>query len=396
MIIGAFGDTHNCDNECISRTVFDEFVPRGAEVIAHTGDIEIQHIKPELYSSLPMICVLTKTQSLDPRFSFSPGNWRFVRPPYHEDPPKFVGNFTDPKANEQIAKLVEYFHRQRIYCRLVPIVSGDEMIMAYCGHERSFDILKDPQNVADFFAELNQVHDGVNLVLTGHTHHQFVYRHGNMTWVNPGSVMDSWNKTNEFAVINTANWEVVLGRLSSLEVQIEPVTVGIISDTGNIDQLDRNFWKRLVIEFGNRGVTHVICCGNFLPVDIGRLELAHFQVYYYLLPGLTDKIDKPSNWHFLPYHCPVIEIGGHRFYVQHEIGPEYANFSEIESKKAFGGLSAAHKHLDFVVAGLVPGTIFQETDGTYAFINPGDAREHGYFATVCLPRREYTLGTVGL
>jgi len=394
MILGVFGDTHDCSDDDIKAVVTDEFLPRKVDVIIHIGDIESQHVKPELYARLPVICVLTTKQALDSNFSFSPDNWRFVRPGYHQDPPKFIGNFADPRANEVMAEMVEFFHRQRIYCRLVPITSGGESIVAYCGHERSFDVFNNPQRVADFFTEVNQVHDGVRLAVTGHTHHQFIYSHGYVTWVNPGSLAYSWNKTKEFAIINTANWEVVLGRLSNFETKIKPVTVGIISDSGNVDDLDSGFWSRLVTEFYKRDVSYVICCGNFSPQDIGRSELSHLQVYYYLLPGLVDKYYKPDNWHLLTCDCPVVEIGGHRFYVQHEIGPEYANFSEIDSKKSFGLLLNQHKHLDFIIAGLVPGTILQETD-SYVFINPGDTRDHKYFATVCLPRREYTISTVG-
>lgn len=393
MIIGVLGDTHNCPAADIAKVVNEEFLPRGVKVIIHTGDIEIQHVDPDLYSNLPLICVLTKNQAFDGGFSFSPLNWRFVRPGYHQDPTKFIGNYSDPCANEDIRELTDCLQRQSISNRLVPISSGGESIVAYCGHERSFDLLNNSQKVAEFFVEINQVYDGVRLVATGHTHHQFVYRHGHMTWVNPGSVIESLNRTKEFAVVNTSNWEVVLGRLSNIEAKIKPVTVGIVSDTGNVDQLDRAFWSRLVDEFNKRGVTHVICCGNFLPNDIGRLELAHFQVYYYLLPGYYDNPNKPTNWHLLSHNNPVAEIGGHRFYVQHEIGPEYANFSEIENHDFLKGILKQQKHLDFLVAGLVPGTILQETD-SYVFINPGDARDHSYFATVCLPRREYTVGTV--
>lgn len=393
MIIGVFGDTHDCDDNDIKAVVDEEFIPRGVKVIIHTGDIQNCHVNPDLYGGLPVICVLTKDQAFDPDFSLSPDQWRFVRPAYHQDPPRVAGHFTDALANQEFREWEEYFHCQRIYCRLVPILDGEKRLVVYCGHERSFDALINPQRVSDFFNLINQVHDGTRLAVTGHTHHQFIYRRGDFTWVNPGAMVDSWSKTKEFAIIDTANWEVVLGRLSNLEAKIEPVTVGIVSDTGNVDNLDRGFWRRLAGEFNKRGVTHVICCGNFLPIDIGRSELAHLQVYYYLLPDFIDCNDKPDNWHLLTAKKPVAEIGGHWFYVQHGIGPEYANFSEIESHKAFGELLNPYKHLDYVVAGLVPGTILQETE-TYSFINPGDARDHKYFATVCLPRGEFTASTV--
>lgn len=393
MIIGVLGDTHDCQEEDIVAIVSEEFLPRKVDVIIHTGDIEKKHINPDLFAHLPVVCVLTKKQTPDFDFSFPPPNWIFVRASYAPDPPEFVGNFTDPLANKKIKQLIETWERYKIHCRLVPITHNQESIMAYCGHERSFDVFNNPQKVADFFNEVNQVYDGVRLATTGHTHHQFVYRHDGLIWVNPGSVVYSWNHTKEFAVVYTDNWEVVLGRLSKSEAKISPVTVGIVSDTGNIDDLDVNFWLRLSQEFNKRGVSKVICCGDFRPQDIGRPEFENFDVYYYLLAFYQDNNFKPNNWHLLSPTNPLVEIGGHRFYVQHEIGLEYADFSEIESNCAFKTIVNKYKHLDFIVAGLVPGTIFQETQ-KYAFINPGDARSHRCFATICLPRLEYTVSTI--
>jgi predicted phosphodiesterase len=393
MILGVLGDTHDCGEELIHEIVEKEFRPRGVEVIVHTGDIISKYVDARLFGDFPTICVLTKHQAFDFRFSVSPQNWRFVRPAFPEDQPRFMGHCSDPEAEKYIEELEEFCMKQRVYARLVPITSPNgERLVAYCGHERSFDLFKNPQKVADFFAEINQVYDGVNLAMTGHTHHQFVFRHGPITWVNPGAVAESMNKTHEFAVINTRNKEVVLGRLSGPEAKVNPVTVGIVSDPGNVDQIDSTFWQRLRQEFELRGVSQAICCGNFRPEDIGRPEFDGLQVHYYLLPEYSDG-EPPPNWRQLLPENPTVEIGGHRFYVQHGIGPEHADFSEIQRHDAFGWIFEAYKHIDFIVAGLAPGTILQETD-SYSFINPGDARDHKYFATVCLPRREYTLGTV--
>jgi len=393
MILGVMGDTHDCSDELIREIVEKEFRPRSVEVIVHTGDIIARHVNAELFGNFPVICVLTKQQAFDFRFFVSPHDWRFVRPAFPIDPPKFMGKVEDQQAEEYIKELEEFNMKQRIYARLVPIAApAGDRIVAYCGHERSFDVFSNPQKVRDFFMEINQVCDGVNLVFTGHMHHQFVFRNGPMTWMNPGAVAESFNHTIEFGVIDTRSKEVVLGRLSGPEAKISTVTVGIVSDAGNVDQIDSTFWKRLRQEFDARAVTQVIACGNFRPEDIGRPELDDLQVYYYLLPEYNDG-EPPKNWHQLLPDNPVVGICGHRFYVQHGIGPEHAVFSEIQRNEAFNWIFAEFKHLDFIVAGLVPGTILQETD-KYSFINPGDARDHKYFATICLPRREYTLGTV--
>ena len=394
MLLGVFGDTHNEDDSLIEEIIENEFRPRGVEVVVHIGDIIARHVDAELFGHFPTICVLTKQQAFDYRFSFSPDNWRFVRPAYPKDEPRFMGKCSDPEAAKFIEELQSHCLEERIYARLVPIAapSGDR-IVAYCGHERSFDIFRNPQKVSDFFAVVNQVYDGVTLAMTGHMHHQFVFLHGPITWVNPGAVADSFNKTVEFGIVDTRSKEVVLARLSGPEAKLSPVTVGIVSDSGNVDLIDATFWQRLRKEFEARGVSQVICCGNFQPEDIGRSELDGLEVYYYLLPEYGNGHNIPDNWHQLLPDNPVVEICGHRFYVQHKIGPDHADFSEIQRNAAFSWIFEEYKHLDFIVAGLVPGTILQETD-KYAFINPGDARDHKYFATVCLPRREYTVGTV--
>jgi predicted phosphodiesterase len=393
MIIGCMGDTHDVDKSYSSKTV-NEFINRKVQVIVHTGDIESHHIDPELYAGLPVICVLTKMQAYDANFSFSPNNWRFVRPGYNKDEPKFVGNFTDPRANEVLAELAQLFQLQKIHCRIVPIKIGNEAVMAYCGHERSFDVYTDPQKVRNFFTEINQVYDGVRLAVTGHMHRQFVWRHGSLTWVMPGSVLESLNKTHEFATVDTSNWEVVLGRLCNTEAKLKPVTVGIVSDTGNIDDLDCHFWEKLKKEFNFRDASHIICCGYFHPSDIGRPEFADKQVYYYLLPEFADySVGNYLNWHRLPYDNPVVDICGHLFYVQHDIGPEQADLSDAGRHNAFIDIRNRYKRLDYIVSGLVPDTIVQE-DGNSFFINPGDAKEHRNFSTVCLPRGELTISPV--
>jgi len=394
MIIGCFGDTHDIEETVINEIVEKEFRPRKVEVIIHTGDIIAKHVSAELFGNFSTVCVLTKEQAFNFRFSVSPQNWRFVRPAFPQDMPDFMGHCSDPEANKYIEELKEFCMKQRIYARLVPITSPNgERLVVYCGHARSFDAFRNAQKVRDFFTEINQVYDGVNLAVTGHTHHQFVFRYGPITWINPGAVTEAMNQTHEFAVINTRTKEVVLGRLSGPEAKVSPVTVGIVSDPGNIDQIDATFWQRLRKEFELRDVSQVICCGHFRPEDIGRPEFDGLEVYYYLLPEYSNGQNVPANWHQLLPENPVVEICAHRFYVQHKIGPEHADFSEIQRHAAFGWIFETYKHIDFIVAGLAPGTILQETD-SYTFINPGDARDHKNFATVCLPRREYTLGTV--
>lgn len=388
MIYGIMSDTHNCDRERIRKTIDEEFIPRGVEVIAFAGDIEIKHADRELFRRLPTLCVMTKEQAFDSNFCYAPEHWRYVRPAYSENPPSIAGNFSDPEAVKKLAELQEYCEKVRIFSRIVSF--ADETI--YLGHERSDDFFNNFGKVRKFFTLINQIRDGVRLAITGHKHHQFLLRTNNFTWINPGALDHSWNGTEEFAVYDSVKDEVVFGRLSSQESRLNPVSVGILSDTLNVDDLDASYWLRCRENFDRRGVTHVICCGNFLSRDIGHRELDGLQVYCYLLSNDSMPQSIPENWHIIRHSNPVVEIGGHRFYVQHEIGSEQGSLSEVQRDAVLKDIRARYPHLDFIIAGLGPETVYMEGQD-YSFINPGNARDHKRFAVVCLPRREYTFGS---
>jgi len=388
MIYGIMSDTHNCGNELIKRTVEEEFLSRGTQVIAHAGDIELQHIDRNLFGNLPVLAVLTKEQAFDPAFCFAPAGWRFVRPSYPVLPPSIAGNFSDHETLKKLIELQEYCDKVRIFSRIVSF-DGEAV---YLGHERSDDFFNNFEQVRKFFTEVNQIRDGVRFAITGHKHHQFLLRTNNFTWLNPGALDHAWNGTAEFAIYDSVKDEVVFGRLSSQESRMNPVSIGILSDTLNVDDLDAGYWLRCRENFDRRGVTYVICCGNFLPRDIGHQELDGLEVYCYLLGG--DRLPEviPRNWHIIRHSSPVMEIGGHRFYVQHDIGSEQGSLSEVQRDAVLRDIKAKYPHLDFIIAGLGPETVYMEGQD-YSFINPGNARDHKRFAVVCLPRREYTFGS---
>ena len=81
MILGVLSDTHSDRMNAIPH-IIAEFKKRGAEVIIHCGDIEPQHVKPELFGNLPMVCVLTDDQVNKNRRKFAepPPGWRYTRP----------------------------------------------------------------------------------------------------------------------------------------------------------------------------------------------------------------------------------------------------------------------------------------------------------------------------
>lgn len=390
MIWGIIGDTHKCEKSLINDVIEGEFRPRSVEVVVHTGDIDIEHVNRELFGDFPVLCVLVKHQAFNPDFCFAPIGWRFVRPAYKDDPPEINEAFFEPATLKELMRLKEYCDKARIFSRIVNY--KDEVI--YAGHERSRDLFMQFEKVKLFFNEINSVYDGVSLAFTAHTHLPFFYRSNRLAWLNAGAIDMPLNGSKGFAVYDSIRKEAVFARLSSAESRIHPTSVGILSDTYNVDDLDSRFWQRCRKSFNDRDVTSVICCGNFLPQDIGREELSGLQVYYYLQSDYVLPAVVPENWHAIDPANPIIEIAGHNFYVQHGIGSEQGSMSEIERDQALRDIRSRYSHLDYIIAGLGSETIYQEFE-KYAFINPGDARDLHYYAVLCLPRREYTFGIVG-
>ncbi len=398
MIIGIFGDTHDCHDDDIIRIVQEEFGPRGVEMAICTGDIELRHVNRELFKVpvgpaengefkyLPVLCVLTKDQAFNPDFTFAPEGWHFVPPSFPKEAPGDFGAFSDPDAKAKLKEYRELFEEARIFSRLTAIPGVG---VVYLGHERSDDLFCDFEKVRRFIYEINRVKDGVRIAITGHKHHQSIFSNNNLTWLNPGAVKYSWNGTIEFAIYDTDSGQAVFGRLSSAESRIRPVSVGILSDTFNVDDRDSSFWHRCRKEFDARGVTEVILCGKFLARDIGRPELNGLNVHYYLLTEDRQSIVEVENWHCIGHDNPIVEIGCHHFYVQHGLGSEQGSLSEIQRGAAIGSLMERHSHLDYIVAGLCPEAIYMEGQN-YSFIDPGSARDFNRLAVVCLPRNECT------
>ena len=272
MIIGVLGDTHEDEANAIPH-IIREFQKRDVELIIHCGDIEPQHLNAELFGNLPVFCALIEEQKDRPEFEAPPPDgWTFTKP------------------GERIVKLKDCLH-------------------AYVGHKRSFGFLKGTEIELDhMMQEIRMKSDWVRWFFSGHTHHQ-IYKQGHLTsFVNPGAVQDSFDGY-EFAIINTVNREIVFCRLPQTKPTKETFSVGVISDSFNISEIDPGFWKKLATEFERRGVRNIIHCGNISLDDIGLKELANFEVYFNSRPD--QKIEKiPANWHQVTVENPVVEIEG--------------------------------------------------------------------------------------
>lgn len=380
MLLGIMGDTHDVDASIIKK-VAEDLKMRGAEIIVHTGDIEKQHLSIDLFCGLPVVCVLTRQQQFDVNFSFPPPGWTFTRP----------GNSMiseRDKSQEVLENTIA--SKLAIANRIINLGS----VVIYAGHERSNDVLMNAVKFNEFINILNQVYDGVKFIFTGHTHHQFLIQRNGFSWINPGAVLPLFFD-HEYALVDTVKNEIIFTRLPQTKVDVRPQTVGIISDTGNISDRDGQFWQQLAIEFHERDVSTVIIDGGFRPNDIGRPELADFQVFYNLLPTVADNPSKPGNWHLIPNDNPVLEICSHYFLIQHKLGIDLDGKTEVEMVRYVREQSKKYQHIDIVICGGIHDALFEEQQEVM-IINPGDARNHRKFVTICFPRCEATYSSVRL
>jgi len=380
MILGIMGDTHEVEANIIKKVSAD-LKKRGAEVIIHTGDIESQHLDINLFCGLPVVCVLTNQQQFDRQFSFPPSGWVFTRPGNSMISPA-------DKAQNVMENIIA--SKLAIANRIVNL--GEVVI--YAGHERSTDVLMNGQKFNEFIEILNQVYEGVRYIFTGHTHHQFLIQRNGFSWINPGAVIPLFYE-HEYAVVNTAKGEIVFTRLSQTTTATQSQTVGIISDTGNISERDSQFWQQLAIEFHERDVSIVIVGGGLRTSDIGRSELADFHVYYSLSPLVKNNLQELNNWHLISNDNPILEICSHYFLIQHNLGIDLHGQTEVEMIKLIREELKHHHHIDIVICGGIHDALFEEQQDVM-IINPGDARNHRKFVTICFPRCEITFSAVRL
>ncbi len=354
MIMGILSDTHQDKMNALPH-IMQEFKRRGVEIIIHCGDIAPKHLNAELFNGIPVVCALVEEQVGTEEFQTPPVGWTLTKP------------------GQRICKLTEYENM-------------------YVGHKRAFEFLTGSEaKLNQMLNEIRMENDGVRWLFTGHTHHQIYKQDHLINFVNPGAVEDSFDGY-EFAVINTGDGEMVFGRIPKTNPVSSTFSVGVISDSLHITSMDPGFWQRLAGEFKKRGVSRIIHCGNLALSDIGRPELADFQVFYNLR---SDQKNERCfrNWHQISGEKPVVEIEGYRFYVQLDLGASLLEKSEVDMHMLCLNLRRKYPEISFVLCGFT-NDAFMEEGQEVRIINPGDILNDRNFTVICLPRTEITFGHV--
>ncbi len=371
MILGAMSDTHS-DKGKATPHIIAEFKRRGVEMILHCGDIRPEDVSNDLYGGLPVICAVVKDQTEHPRFNDEcPEGWRFTR-------------------TEN---------------RVIRLYPGGELV--YVGHKRHMEFLMGTEEkFAEILSNLRMQFDGLRMVFGGHLHFQ-TYMHGNLVnFINPGAVEteDSIGWGYEFAIVNTNNREVVFSRILPSPDDRPVWTLGIISDSLDISHRDRTFWQRLADEFRSRKVTHIIHCGNIALMDIGRLELADFNVHYAIRANQKSDYDLlkkggkiPANWKVIAEDNldkgSEVVINGYHIFVQLDLGFEFMTISEHHMDSRAMKIRRENPETEIVLCGFTREALLVEGQQVIT-INPGNTNADRSFTTFCFPRREITFGHV--
>ncbi len=355
MIIGILSDTHHDRAQAIAHVVA-EFKRRKVEAIFHCGDIEPEHLKQDLFGGLPVICALIEEQAGMKEFCFPPGGWRFTKP----------GD------------------------RIVTLPNG---LRFYVGHKRSFEFLAGAETELTKTLELiRRDYDCVQWLFSGHTHHQIYKQDPLISFVNPGAIEDSYDGY-EFAIIDTETKETTFSRIPKTKPVIESYSVGIISDSLNISDLDAGFWENLARQFEARGIKDIIHCGNIALKDIGRDELKGFNIHCFLRKDQKNPAQTPSNWTLVSPDKPIVNINGYRFYVQHDLGVTMIDKSETDMHKLSLQIREKYPETSFVLFGSTNYAFLEEGEQV-RIINPGDVVRGRNYAVITLPTTEITFSSI--
>lgn len=358
MRIGVISDTHSDRANALPHIV-REFKNRNVDVIVHCGDIEIRHIGSEIFGDFEVFCALNQEQLEKPDFKnlleYPPPNWKFTSPP------------------ERI------FDLRHVRC--------------YVGHKRSFDFLFSPETKFEETLEfLRKDHDGLRWVFAGHSHQQVCFQNHLISFVNPGAIEASMDGY-EFAVVDTDTGQIIFSRIPKTKPVEEPFSIGVISDSLDISKLDVDFWQKLKKEFEDRGVTHIIHCGNIAVDDIGREELKNFTVRYKLRKKQVYLGKPPKNWEPIPEEEPIVEINGRQFYIHSALARILLEESGAEMHKECLKTLESYPEVSFIFYGGTSDAFLQEGQRA-RIINPGGIIPSRSFAVICFPRTEITFGYV--
>lgn len=353
MILGIISDTHKDRCNAIPHVIL-EFKKRNVEAIVHCGDIEPQHLSSDLFGNLPVICALVEAQAEMSEFKSPPSSWDFTRP------------------GDRIREI--------------------KGVKLYVGHKRSFEFLNGAES--ELTRTLNLIrknNDEVDWLFSGHTHHQIYLQGRTISFLNPGAIEASFDGY-EFATINTENKNVVFGRIPRTTPKKSPFSVGIISDSLNVSDIDAEIWIKLAEEFKKNNVKHVIHCGNIATEDVGLPEFDDFTVYYNLRQDQRAD-QKKENWILVQKDYPVAEINGYKFYIQLDLGASLIEKSEFDMHKLGLDIRRKYPAISFILCGFTNSAFLEEGE-QIRIINPGDVVKSRNFAIVSLPTTEITFSHV--
>jgi predicted phosphodiesterase len=305
---------------------------------------------------LPVVCALIEEQKGTKEFCFPPNGWRFTEP----------GN-----------RVVTLPNAQRFYI----------------GHKRAFEFLTGAESeLMKTLETIRKDYDCVQWLFSGHTHHQIYKQDPLISFVNPGAIEDSYDGY-EFATINTETRETTFSRIPKTTPAKEPFSVGIISDSLNVSDLDVRFWANLAEQLRHRRVRDIIHCGNVSLSDIGREELNEFNVHYYLRQDQKNPSNVPGNWKLIRLEDPIVEVNGYKFYVQLDLGVMMPEQSEIDMHKLSLRIRKEYPETSFILFGSTNDAFLEEGEQV-RIINPGDVVRDRNYSIVTLPTTEITFSSI--
>ncbi len=229
-------------------------------------------------------------------------------------------------------------------------------------------------------------------MVSGHTHHQIFTETLLVKFINPGAVEGSFDGY-EYAIYDTETGCTTFSRIPETMPVQDDFSVGVISDSLNVSDLDSHFWEGLRKEFAARNVQHIIHCGNINVEDIGREELKDFTVRYNLRSDQQKPEDEPENWRLIEPGDPVVEINKYRFFVQLDLGAKLNEQSELDLHRLSLNLRREYPAISYILCGFT-NDAFLEEGQQVRIINPGDAVKDRNFAVITLPRAEIVFGHV--
>jgi len=355
MKIGVLSDTHQDKANMIPQGM-DRFQQEGVEAIFHCGDIEPRHLDQALFGGLPVVCALTEEQAPLKEFCFSPPGWHFTKP----------GD------------------------RIVTLPNG---LRFYIGHKRSYEYLAGSgQKLKQTMDGIRKNFDSVEWLFSGHTHHQ-IYRQDHLiSFINPGAVENSFDGY-EYAIVDTDTKEITFSRIPRTPPVRTAFSVGVISDSSNISDLDAGFWHDLARIFHQRQIVDIIHCGNIALRDIGREELRGFKVHCYLRADQRAPDDVPQNWDIVSNRRPVVTIEGYQFCIKHNLGATFIEKSEADMQSLSLRIRTDYPETGFVLFGSTH-FAFLEEGPQVRIINPGDIVTGRTYAAITLPVTEIVFGNI--